>query len=145
MNFLQSLSIDFCGSSLFINSKLMWKVFFAQKFPVSIFTFRVSASSGDLQSCKSKLESLFCYDKSIPEEKIEKPIGLSLSTKEIGDKSPCMDCESKGAVLCTTCSGSGLYVDSILECQGIIVKVRCLGCGGSGNTMCSTCGGRGHL
>lgn len=93
-----------------------------------MFIFQiVSASSGDLHSCKSKLESLFCYDKPIPEEKIEKPIGLSLSTKEIGDKAPCKDCESKGAVLCTTCSGSGLYIDSILECQGIIVKVRCLG------------------
>ncbi|KAM1977119.1 hypothetical protein ACFX16_013949 [Malus domestica] len=52
---------------------------------------------------------------------------------------------TKGAVLCTTCSGSGLYVDSILESQGIIVKVRWLGCGGSGNIMYSECGGCGHL
>ncbi|XLR10903.1 hypothetical protein S83_038841, partial [Arachis hypogaea] len=35
-------------------------------------------------------------------------------------------CEAKGVVLCITCAGSGLYVDSILESQGIIVKVRCL-------------------
>ncbi|XP_078436205.1 dnaJ/Hsp40 cysteine-rich domain superfamily protein isoform X2 [Wolffia australiana] len=105
----------------------------------------ISSASGDLQSCIGKLESLFCYDKPIPEENIEKPIGLSLSAKEIGGKAPCTDCESKGAVLCATCSGSGLYVDSILESQGVIVKVRCLGCGGSGNVMCFTCGGRGHL
>ncbi|KHG15973.1 dnaJ [Gossypium arboreum] len=51
---------------------------------------------------------------------------------------------AKGVVLCTTSAGSGLYVDSILESQGIIVKVRCLGCGGTGNVMCSECGGRGH-
>ncbi|XLR60825.1 hypothetical protein S83_011497, partial [Arachis hypogaea] len=35
-------------------------------------------------------------------------------------------CEAKGVVLCITCAGSGLYVDSILESQGIIVKVHCL-------------------
>ncbi|KAM0826457.1 hypothetical protein ACQ4PT_068873 [Festuca glaucescens] len=39
---------------------------------------------------------------------------------------------------------TGLYVDSIMESQGIIIKVRCLGCGGTGNIMCSECGGRGH-
>ena len=87
----------------------------------------VSASSSELQSSKSRLESLFCYDKPIPEEIIETPVGLSMNRKEIGDKAPCLDCELKGAILCATCSGSGLYVDSILECQGIIVKVRCLG------------------
>ncbi|XP_008806048.1 uncharacterized protein LOC103718835 [Phoenix dactylifera] len=101
-------------------------------------------SINDLQRCRSKLESLFCYDKSIPEEVIEEPVGVSLSKKEIGNNPPCMDCQAKGAVLCATCSGSGLYIDSILESQGIIVKVRCLGCGGTGNIMCSRCGGRGH-
>ena len=75
----------------------------------------------------SSLESLFCYDKAIPEERIEKPVGISLTEKLIGDNPRCSDCQAKGAVLCTTCSGSGLYVDSILESQGIIVKVRCLG------------------
>ncbi|KAI8019625.1 GDSL esterase/lipase 6 [Camellia lanceoleosa] len=75
---------------------------------------------------RSSLESLFCYDKVISEEIIEKPIGLSLSEKKIGDNLHCPDCQAKGAVLCSTCSGSGLYVDSILESQGIIVKVRCL-------------------
>uniref|UniRef100_A0A7C8YRV6 Uncharacterized protein n=1 Tax=Opuntia streptacantha TaxID=393608 RepID=A0A7C8YRV6_OPUST len=93
----------------------------------------------------SSLESLFCYDKAIPEEIIEKPIGLSIIEKEIGDQPRCTDCQAKGALLCSTCGGSGLYVDSILESQGIIVKVRCLGCGGTGNVLCSECGGRGHL
>lgn len=76
---------------------------------------------------RSSLESLFCYDKAIPEEIIEKPTGLSLAEKNIGDKVRCSDCQAKGAVLCATCSGSGLYLDSILESQGIMVKVRCLG------------------
>ncbi|XP_054818730.1 uncharacterized protein LOC129318140 isoform X2 [Prosopis cineraria] len=86
----------------------------------------------------------FTSHRAIPEERIEKPIGLSLDEKEIGSNLRCSDCQAKGAVLCTTCSGSGLYVDSILESQGIIVKVRCLGCGGTGNMMCTACGGRGH-
>ncbi|CAL1356691.1 unnamed protein product [Linum trigynum] len=93
----------------------------------------------------SSLESLFCYDKPIPEERIETPVGVALVEKAIGENIRCADCEAKGAVLCSTCSGSGLYVDSIMESQGIIVKVRCLGCGGTGNIMCSDCGGRGHL
>lgn len=82
---------------------------------------------GDAHKHISSLESLFCYDKSVPEERIEKPTGLSLAKKNIGDKPHCPECEAKGAVLCATCSGSGLYVDSIMESQGIIVKVRCLG------------------
>ncbi|AES80936.1 DnaJ/Hsp40 cysteine-rich domain protein, putative [Medicago truncatula] len=94
---------------------------------------------------RSNLESLFCYDKAIPEEIIEKPVGLSLAEKAIGNNTRCNDCHAKGAVLCATCAGSGLYVDSIMESQGIIVKVRCLGCGGTGNIMCTECGGRGHL
>ena len=84
-------------------------------------------SAGDVHKQRSSLESLFSYDKAIPEERIEKPIGISLAEKIIGNNPRCIDCEAKGAVLCTTCSGSGLYVDSILESQGIIVKVRCLG------------------
>ncbi|KAK9290384.1 hypothetical protein L1049_008553 [Liquidambar formosana] len=104
-----------------------------------------SGSVGDVHRRRSSLESLFCYDKTIPEEVIEKPIGLALAEKVIGDNLRCADCQAKGAVLCTTCSGSGLYVDSILESQGIIVKVRCLGCGGTGNIMCVECGGRGHI
>ncbi|XVE90237.1 hypothetical protein DITRI_Ditri20bG0062700 [Diplodiscus trichospermus] len=104
-----------------------------------------SRAVGDADRQRSSLESLFCYDKPIPEERIEEPVGVSLSEKIIGDNPRCTDCQAKGAVLCTTCSGSGLYVDSIMESQGIIVKVRCLGCGGTGNIMCSECGGRGHL
>ncbi|XP_073283404.1 uncharacterized protein [Primulina huaijiensis] len=105
----------------------------------------VPRAIGNVNRQRSNLESLFCYDKPIPEEIIETPIGLSIVEKNIGDNPRCAICEAKGAVLCTTCLGSGLYVDSILESQGIIVKVRCLGCGGTGNTMCSDCGGRGHL
>ncbi|THU73982.1 hypothetical protein C4D60_Mb04t28560 [Musa balbisiana] len=85
-----------------------------------------SSSVHDLQRCKSNLESLFCYDKSFTEEDIEQPVGLSVEKKEIGNNPPCTICEVKGAVLCATCAGSGLYVDSILESQGIIVKVKCL-------------------
>ncbi|OMO67835.1 hypothetical protein CCACVL1_20273 [Corchorus capsularis] len=104
-----------------------------------------SRAVGDAHRRRSSLESLFCYDKPIPEERIEEPVGLSIAEKIVGDNARCIDCQAKGAVLCTTCSGSGLYVDSIMESQGIIVKVRCLGCGGTGNIMCSECGGRGHL
>ncbi|KAL6525538.1 hypothetical protein OROHE_015845 [Orobanche hederae] len=86
----------------------------------------VACSAGDVQRQISSLESLFCYDKPIPEQIIEKPVGLSLAEKNVGDNSRCPSCLTKGAVLCATCSGSGLYVDSILESQGIIVKVRCL-------------------
>ena len=82
---------------------------------------------GDVHKQRSSLQSLFCYDKAVPEEIIEKPIGISLAEKNIGNNPRCTDCQAKGAVLCTTCTGSGLYIDSILESQGIIVKVRCLG------------------
>ncbi|KAG7555637.1 Heat shock protein DnaJ cysteine-rich domain superfamily [Arabidopsis suecica] len=99
----------------------------------------------DLHKQRSSLESMFCYDKPIPEEIIEEPVGLSMSEREIGDNQRCTCCEAKGALLCATCSGTGLYVDSIMESQGIIVKVRCLGCGGTGNIMCKICGGRGHV
>ncbi|KAL7600694.1 uncharacterized protein LOC111890664 [Lactuca sativa] len=107
---------------------------------------QISSSNavGNMHRRLSSLESLFCYDKSVPEEIIEKPVGLSVDEKKIGNKRRCDGCEAKGAVLCATCTGSGLYVDSIMESQGIIVKVRCLGCGGTGNIMCSECGGRGH-
>ena len=85
------------------------------------------SSAADVHRRRSSFESLFCYDKAIPEERIETPIGISLAEKMIGNNPRCTDCQAKGAVLCATCSGSGLYVDSILESQGIIVKVRCLG------------------
>lgn len=86
-----------------------------------------SSLKKDENERRSNLESLFCYDKAIPEEIIEKPVGLSLAEKAIGNNPRCTDCHAKGAVLCATCAGSGLYVDSIMESQGIIVKVRCLG------------------
>ncbi|GMH29094.1 hypothetical protein Nepgr_030937 [Nepenthes gracilis] len=102
---------------------------------------RSAASVGDMHG-RSSLESLFCYNKANPNEIIEKPVGLSIAEKLIGENLQCPRCHAKGAVLCITCSGSGLYVDSILESQGIMVKVRCLGCGGTGNIMCAECGGR---
>ncbi|KAL3623905.1 hypothetical protein CASFOL_032721 [Castilleja foliolosa] len=99
----------------------------ASGFSTSSFSPRaVKCAVGNVHRQRSSLESLFCYDKPIPEEIIEKPIGISLSAKDIGDNPKCPSCEAKGAILCTTCSGSGLYVESILESQGIIVKVRCL-------------------
>ncbi|MBA0701376.1 hypothetical protein Goari_022747 [Gossypium aridum] len=86
-----------------------------------------SRAVGDAYGRRSRLESLFCYDKPIPEERIEEPVGVSLAEKIVGDNPRCSACQAKGVILCTTCAGSGLYVDSILESQGIIVKVRCLG------------------
>ncbi|PKU83570.1 hypothetical protein MA16_Dca008257 [Dendrobium catenatum] len=76
-----------------------------------------------LQVKSSSQRELHRFKKEI----IEKPIGLSLNRREIGSNPPCSDCQAKGAILCVTCSGSGLYVDSILESQGILVKVKCLG------------------
>jgi len=98
-----------------------------------------------IEKAKGMLESLFYTDSGIPEEKIDPPTGLPKGMRPIGNKPRCPLCEAKGAVECATCSGTGLYVDSILESQGIIVKVRCLGCGGAGNHMCLKCGGRGHI
>lgn len=114
-------------------------------FPSRLHRLAVSSTVGAVNNHSSSVESLFRYDKAVPEEIIEKPVGMSLSEKDIGDNPQCTHCLTRGAVLCATCSGSGLYIDSILESQGIIVKVRCLGCGGTGNVMCSGCGGRGHL
>ena len=88
---------------------------------------RANAAVNGLQRSKSNLEKLFCYDKSVSEEDIGTPAGLNLEKKNVGTNPPCVSCETKGAVLCATCAGSGLYVDSIMESQGIIVKVRCLG------------------
>ncbi|GER51991.1 DnaJ/Hsp40 cysteine-rich domain superfamily protein, partial [Striga asiatica] len=87
----------------------------------------VECAAGNVQRQISSLESLFCYDKPIPEQIIEKPVGACLPEKDVGKNPRCLSCQTKGAILCATCSGSGLYVDSILESQGITVKVRCLG------------------
>ncbi|KAG6542804.1 hypothetical protein Mapa_015708 [Marchantia paleacea] len=105
-----------------------------------------SANNGiDVDKYRSKLEALLYCGKSIPEEKIEKPTGLPSKALPVGNKPKCTSCEAKGAVECLTCAGTGLYVDAVLESQGVIVRVRCLGCGGTGSTMCSTCWGRGHV
>ncbi|CAM6129898.1 unnamed protein product [Calypogeia fissa] len=104
-----------------------------------------SGSPGvDVEKYRSRLEALLYCGKEIPEEKIDKPTGVPAKSLPIGNKPMCSSCQAKGAVWCPTCTGSGLYVDSILESQGIIVKVKCLGCGGTGSTMCPKCGGRGH-
>lgn len=105
----------------------------------------VSCTVEDVHNQRRSLESLFHHNKVIQEEINEESVGKYLAEKDIGDNPHCPHCLANGAVLCCTCSGSGLYVDSILESQGIIVKVECLGCGGTGNVLCSECGGRGHL
>ena len=75
-----------------------------------------------VKSTMDKLQSLLQAENTIKsEEKTESSVGLSILNKP-----QCYECE-KGLVVCSTCAGSGLYVDSILESQGIIVKVCCLG------------------
>ena len=54
-------------------------------------------------------------------------LGYLWLRKKIGNIPQCTDCQAKGVVLCTTCAGTGPHVDSILESQGSIVKVRCPG------------------
>ena len=39
----------------------------------------------------------------------------------------CEACGAAGAVVCATCEASGLYIDPVLECQGIIKRVTCMG------------------
>uniref|UniRef100_A0A0D9VX21 Uncharacterized protein n=1 Tax=Leersia perrieri TaxID=77586 RepID=A0A0D9VX21_9ORYZ len=66
--------------------------------------------------------------RAVSAKNIGTPAGLDLEKKNVGKNPPCLSCETKGAVLCATCAGSGLYIDSILESQGIIVKaVEALG------------------
>lgn len=77
-----------------------------------------SSSVRDVHRRRSGLESLFCHDKPIPENIIEKPIHLFLAEKVIGNNPSCIDCQVEEAILCAICSGSGLYVDPILESQG---------------------------
>ncbi|KAK6136997.1 hypothetical protein DH2020_029258 [Rehmannia glutinosa] len=135
-------------SYLHKNSRFLPKIGYQNRWNDTVLLSSSCSSASrvtNVSLMKLSLESLFCYDKPIPEEIIEKPVGLSLAEKNVGENPRCPSCEAKGAILCATCSGSGLYVESILESQGIIVKVRCLGCGGTGNIMCSECGGRGHI
>ncbi|KAJ6744135.1 DNAJ/HSP40 CYSTEINE-RICH DOMAIN SUPERFAMILY PROTEIN [Salix purpurea] len=72
-------------------------------FLLSLFYFQ-SSSMRYVHGRRSSLESLFCYDTPIPEERIEEPVGVFLAAKVIGDNPRCTDCQVKGAVLCTTCS-----------------------------------------
>ena len=77
---------------------------------------------------RSKLEHLFHSNTAIPEEEIEKPRAVAdMKVKSIGSHSPCPHCGCVGVVECGTCDASGLYIEPILESQGIIVKVRCMG------------------
>ena len=77
---------------------------------------------------RSKLEHLYHSDTAVPEEEIEKPHAVAdMKVKNIGSHSPCPHCRCVGVVECRTCEASGLYVEPILESQGIIVKVRCMG------------------
>ncbi|KAJ7557400.1 hypothetical protein O6H91_05G125100 [Diphasiastrum complanatum] len=78
-------------------------------------------------------------------KELDEPVGSNMTTHTGSPKGGCHRCAQKGAIQCLTCTGSGLYVDAILESQGIIVHVRCLGCGGSGEIMCPKCGGRGYM
>ena len=75
-----------------------------------------------VKSTMDKLQSLLEAENTTKSgEKTERSVGLSILNEP-----RCYECE-KGLVICKTCAGSGLYVDSILESQGIIVKVCCLG------------------
>eukprot|EP00271_Cylindrocystis_brebissonii_P006957 TRINITY_DN19947_c0_g1_i1.p1 TRINITY_DN19947_c0_g1~~TRINITY_DN19947_c0_g1_i1.p1 ORF type:complete len:250 (+),score=10.37 TRINITY_DN19947_c0_g1_i1:109-750(+) len=95
---------------------------------------------------RSELERLYLWGSAVPEEAIEKPRAVAaMPARAIGTHPPCTHCRCVGVVECATCAASGLYIDPVMECQGILVKVRCMGCGGSGNLMCTACGGRGHL
>lgn len=147
---IQSIPFFFNTKNSRSNRQIISCTFSNNSIPKHISTAQAinntSLRGDDTEQYKRSLESVFCYDKEVPEEIIEKPVRLlSLSERKIGNNPRCNECEAKGVVMCDTCAGSGLYVDSILESQGIIVKVRCLGCGGCGNIMCSECGGRGHL
>ncbi|MBA0755991.1 hypothetical protein Gogos_020219 [Gossypium gossypioides] len=58
-----------------------------------------SRAVGDAYGRRSRLESLFCYDKPIPEERIEEPVGVSLAEKIVADNPRCSACQAKGVVL----------------------------------------------
>eukprot|EP00897_Mesotaenium_endlicherianum_P003947 jgi/Mesen1/3580/ME000020S03108 len=94
---------------------------------------------------RSQLETLYYCDTAIPEEKIEKPKNLKLlQPKAIGNRPRCGCCKQRGVLECPTCGATGLYIDPIMESQGLLFRVRCLGCSGSGTVMCFYCEGRGH-
>ncbi|KAM7273665.1 hypothetical protein ACFE04_028329 [Oxalis oulophora] len=119
-----SLNLNFSNRVCYGSLKLKPICAVSQNGSVSSSNEAESTAVKDAHRQRSSLESLFCYDKPVPEERIDEPVGIiALAEKAIGDNPRCADCEAKGAVLCATCSGTGLYVDSILESQGIIVKV----------------------
>eukprot|EP00249_Psilotum_nudum_P014458 c24834_g1_i1 orf=66-599(+) len=119
------------------NGGLSWRT------QVSGMLSRTSLSGANYY--RNGLGSIFHKIRSIPEVNEQKLVGVPLTTCLLDNRPVCAQCDSKGHGLCATCAGSGLYVDSILESQGIIVKVKCIGCGGSGSIMCPGCGGKGHF
>ncbi|KAL9257369.1 hypothetical protein AKJ16_DCAP08523 [Drosera capensis] len=58
-----------------------------------MFIRAASCSTGDMHGRRSSLESRFCYDKVIPEQIIEKPVGISTAEKLIGEKPRCSHCQ----------------------------------------------------
>ncbi|KAG8372288.1 hypothetical protein BUALT_Bualt12G0050700 [Buddleja alternifolia] len=122
MGSLPKIDRHFRGNSRFF-PKIGYEIHRNGAVLLSSSSFSTRAAATNVHRLSSN-ESKFCYDKPIPEEIIEKPDGLSLDEKNVGESPRCASCQTKGAILCTTCSGSGLYVESILESQGIIVVVE---------------------
>ncbi|KAH9705057.1 calcium-dependent protein kinase 8 [Citrus sinensis] len=61
---------------------------YAPSLPTDLFRALLvfeSSSTGNEHRRRNSLESLFCYDTPIPEERIEKSIGVSLSEKVVGE------------------------------------------------------------
>ncbi|KAL5708684.1 hypothetical protein ACHQM5_019450 [Ranunculus cassubicifolius] len=131
---MESIAINLCSSKLSFPPSSCFKssshvhqsrihlISNTHTFPLHISPQFVSKR--DEYICRSSRQAKFCYDKAIPEEIIEKPVAVS--ERNIGENPRCSSCEARGVVPCATCSSSGLYIDSIMESQGIIVKVRCV-------------------
>ena len=60
-----------------------------------------------------------------------------------GSEPKCGDCEATGFLKCSTCTGSGEYVEACTQSAGVINYIECMACGGSGDCLCGRCGGRG--
>eukprot|EP00897_Mesotaenium_endlicherianum_P001055 jgi/Mesen1/10950/ME000096S10529 len=97
----------------------------------SLATSEAEAAANDpqpqqrVERYQSKMKALAnpIYDFAIPEETIEKPKDVKLQPpKAIGDKPRCGECEQRGVLECSTCGATGLYVDPIMESQGVVVK-----------------------
>lgn len=90
--------------------------------------YRLSQGHWEMRRDEEVVQNLYFVMISLsPRNELKNQLGYLWLKKIVGDNPRCSACQAKGVVLCTTCAGSGLYVDSILESQGIIVKVRCLG------------------